>query len=64
MSRRLVILSMILSLAAGLMAQRATAQPEVGGTAPAFSLPDLEGTTVNLSDFSGDLVVLHFGAGW
>jgi peroxiredoxin Q/BCP len=31
-----------------------------GDTAPAFTLPDAEGTDVSLSDFSGRKVVLYF----
>jgi len=42
----------------------AEAQPKVGEVAPAFSLTSLAGDTVSLSDYSGKIVVLHFGAGW
>ena len=34
--------------------------PEVGTKAPGFTLPDGEGNTVSLSDFSGKKVVLYF----
>jgi len=33
---------------------------EVGKKAPAFALPDEEGRTVKLSDFSGKRLVLFF----
>ncbi|WP_293770351.1 thioredoxin-dependent thiol peroxidase [uncultured Corynebacterium sp.] len=33
---------------------------EVGDTAPAFALPDADGTTVSLSDFAGQRVVVYF----
>ncbi|MDX9758549.1 MAG: thioredoxin-dependent thiol peroxidase [Bacteroidota bacterium] len=33
---------------------------EVGGKAPAFTLPSSEGGTVSLTDFSGKKVVLYF----
>lgn len=37
---------------------------EVGDNAPDFSLTDLDGKTVRLSDFSGKVVVLDFFASW
>jgi peroxiredoxin len=33
-------------------------------SAPAFSLPDLEGRTVSSKEFAGKVVVLSFGATW
>ena len=33
---------------------------EVGQTAPAFTLDDQDGTSVSLSDFTGDKVVVYF----
>ncbi len=36
------------------------ASPEIGGPAPAFSLPSATGKTVNLSDYKGKYVVLEW----
>jgi len=38
--------------------------PAPGRAAPDFALPDLDGNTVRLSDFSGRPVVLNFWATW
>lgn len=38
--------------------------PDLPERAPAFTLPDLEGGTVRLSDFEGRTVVLNFWATW
>ena len=53
----------LLVLAVG-AAPTIAAQPMIGREAPGFSLPTLAGDTVSLSDWSGKLVILHFGAGW
>ncbi len=48
---------------AGGSASVATAEPvtaKVGDAAPAFELPDLDGKTVRLADFSGKVVVLEW----
>jgi cytochrome oxidase Cu insertion factor (SCO1/SenC/PrrC family) len=45
-------------------ARPADAQPVVGGHAPGFALPALSGETIDLADLRGQIVVLHFGAGW
>jgi peroxiredoxin len=37
---------------------------QVGSPAPSFSLKDLQGNTVNLSDFEGKVVFLDFWALW
>ncbi len=37
-----------------------TPRLEVGDTAPAFSLPDADGNTVNLSDYRGRKVIVYF----
>jgi peroxiredoxin len=36
----------------------------VGTAAPAFKLPDLDGRSVSLADFSGKVVVVNFWATW
>jgi cytochrome c biogenesis protein CcmG, thiol:disulfide interchange protein DsbE len=38
--------------------------PQVGFMAPAFTLTDLDGQNVNLSDHLGKVVVLNFWASW
>jgi peroxiredoxin len=40
------------------------ATPTANDEAPAFSLPDLSGHTVSLSDFGGKVVILDFWATW
>jgi len=39
-------------------------QPMVGKQAPDFSLKDLNGNTVRLSDLEGNFVIMHFAASW
>lgn len=39
-------------------------RPEIGFTAPDFSLKDLNGQTVKLSDFRGKPVYINFWASW
>jgi peroxiredoxin Q/BCP len=41
-------------------AQEQAPQPQIGQPAPAISLPDQTGKTVNLSDYKGKWVVLYF----
>ena len=38
--------------------------PQVGFLAPAFTLTDLHGQTVSLSDYQGQVVLLNFWASW
>lgn len=42
----------------------AVALPDIGSPAPDFTLTDIHGEQVNLSDFRGKLVVLNFWATW
>jgi len=42
----------------------AVVAPEVGALAPAFTLQDVDGQQVSLSDFSGRPVLLNFWAVW
>ncbi len=44
----------------GTVAVAAETGPEVGKRAPDFTLPDINGKTVNLSDFRGKIVMLKF----
>jgi peroxiredoxin len=47
------------------MGQKEKFEPVGAGTvAPGFTLPDLEGTAVNLKDFRGKVVFLNFWATW
>lgn len=39
-------------------------QPMIGEQAPDFTLKDLKGNTVRLSDLEGNFVVMHFAASW
>ena len=41
-----------------------TPSPQVGFLAPVFSLTDLHGQTVSLSDYQGRVVLLNFWASW
>ena len=47
-----------------LFAEARAAKGDVGENAPAWSLPGLDGKTVNLSDFKGKVVILDFWATW
>lgn len=56
-----VILAAVLIFAAGYINAAAI---EVGSEAPAFSLKDINGKQVSLSDFKGKAVILDFFASW
>jgi len=47
-----------------IIAEARAAKGDVGSTAPSWSLPSIDGKTVNLSDFKGKVVVLDFWATW
>ena len=50
--------------ASGLTTDGRVPAPQVGFLAPSFTLTDLEGQTVSLSDFQGRVVILNFWASW
>jgi len=56
----------VAALAGGatLHAEEGPAQVRVGDVAPGFRLQDLEGKFVDLEDFRGRYLVLHFGTSW
>ena len=62
MSLRFSVLSAAFLLASAALAEMKP--PWIGNPAPAFRLPTLDGEMLALSDREGQLVVLHFGAGW
>ena len=51
-------------LATSLIAVAASAAPQVGDPAPAFTLKTLSGETVRLKDYRGKVVALNFWASW
>jgi len=56
---RWMTVAMVLTLMAGPALAQQNA-PQIGEAAPAFTLKDVQGNTHSLSDFEGDIVVLHF----
>lgn len=56
---RSLLFSLSLCLAAA-----AQAAPKVGDPAPAFKLRTLDGKTVSLADYKGQVVMLNFWASW
>lgn len=66
-----MLLALALALAAGVGGARPAhaegdgpPQVRLGDPAPGFRLPDLDGNAVDLEDFRGRFVVLHFGTSW
>lgn len=51
---------------AKLVKQETNAVPQymIGELAPDFTLPDLKGETINLSELQGKIVVIHFATTW
>jgi hypothetical protein len=62
--QRILSASVFLLAVASIPDRVAASQPMIDAEAPAFGLPALSGEPVSLSDYSGKIVVLHFGAGW
>ncbi|MDR2215782.1 MAG: peroxiredoxin [Nevskiaceae bacterium] len=61
LGRRAVLAAGLLALTAGAsLTIAADAQPQAGEMAPAISLPDQTGKTVNLADYKGKWVVVYF----
>jgi thioredoxin-dependent peroxiredoxin len=60
MKLRIVILAALTLVAAVLIADEPATMPAAGTAAPAFTLPNQEGTPVSLNQYSGKWVVLYF----
>jgi peroxiredoxin len=62
---KLLVLASIVGLTVFLAFHSRPRKPvERGDAAPAFTLPDLQGNSISLSDFRGRVVVLNFWATW
>ncbi len=57
----LLVTALCLSLA---VSHTALAGPGIGDPAPGFTLLDVDGNPVSLSDFEGQVVALNFWASW
>ena len=57
-----ILLTAVVAFAIGAIGMPAVATPSdlVGSAAPGFELPDYNGNTVSLADFSGKLTMLVF----
>ena len=60
----LLMIGLTFSLALTVNLTLAQGVAKIGEQAPQFTLYDLFGNKTSLSDFKGDVVVLHFGATW
>ena len=60
----ILILSAVLILMAGCPAAQGAAEETTLKKAPEFSLQDINGKTVRLSDYSGKVIILNFFATW
>ncbi|MCA9285374.1 MAG: tetratricopeptide repeat protein [Phycisphaerales bacterium] len=56
-----IVLSFLLGGSAAIGSRAASASPPIGSSAPAVTLPDLDGTTVRTADLSDRTLVLVFG---
>lgn len=61
--KRYFLLAMALCMSLAL-AHTAMAGPGIGDPAPGFTLLDVDGNSVSLSDFEGQVVALNFWASW
>jgi peroxiredoxin len=62
---KLVVVGIILGSAVMvLLVRQGSRFPQLGDSAPSFALPTLQGETVRLSDYRGQVVVLNFWATW
>ncbi len=59
-----VALVAAVALASGSCKKRETPLPAAGNSAPPFTLKDVDGRNVSLSDFSGKIVIIDFWATW
>jgi thiol-disulfide isomerase/thioredoxin len=60
----LTLISLLLSSCAGLPNFLNSPSPEIGATAPDFTLQDMQGKDVNLRDLREQIVLLNFWATW
>jgi len=59
-----IVLILAVAFSSSLLAGCSNSGPEIGKTAPDFTLKGLDGQEVSLSDFRGKPVLLNFWASW